>query len=71
MDWLGQTYPELVGEYRRLYRRGAYLPPEYRHELGTRVSPLLTEHRLARGPQRSAPARAVPAPVVAAQQTLF
>ncbi|GAB3226564.1 Rv2578c family radical SAM protein [Mycolicibacterium hippocampi] len=71
MDWLGRTYPELVGEYRRLYRRGAYLPPEYRHELGTRVSPLLTKHRLMRGPQRSAPARAVPAPVVAAQQTLF
>ncbi|MGB3351541.1 MAG: Rv2578c family radical SAM protein [Mycobacterium sp.] len=69
MDWLAATHTELVAEYRRLYRHGAYLPPHYREELRNRVAPLLTKHRLAGVSVRSRPRP--PEPVVAAQQTLF
>ena len=61
MDWLGRTYPELVGEYRRLYRSGAYLPLEYRTMLQRRAAPLVAKHGLApdrrsfRGEPRPAP----------------
>lgn len=47
MDWLARTYPELVGEYRQLYRRGAYLPPEYRAMLQRRAAPLIAKYGLA------------------------
>ena len=30
MAWLARSHPELVAEYRQLYRRGAYLPADYR-----------------------------------------
>ena len=46
MQWLQRTHPELVFQYRSLYRRGAYLPPEYRAELRARVAPLLARYRL-------------------------
>ena len=46
MDWLARTRPDLVGEYRRLYRRGAYLPAEYRAMLQHRVAPLVAKHGL-------------------------
>ncbi|CAN5456738.1 Rv2578c family radical SAM protein [soil metagenome] len=46
MSWLAGSHPELVGRYRELYRRGAYLPPDYRDALRARVAPLLTTHRL-------------------------
>ncbi|MFV8052400.1 Rv2578c family radical SAM protein [Mycobacterium sp. 48b] len=70
MDWLGRSRPDLVGEYQRLYRRGAYLPADYRDMLRARVAPLVARHGLAR------PARMVPAPPmvgepVPAQPTLF
>lgn len=69
MDWLAGSHAELVGEYRRLYRHGAYLPPHYREELRNRVAPLLNKHRLAGASVRSRPRP--PEPVAAAQQTLF
>lgn len=71
MDWLAGTHPELVGEYRRLYRHGAYLPPHYREELRNRAAPLLSKYRLAGASARSRVARSAPEPVAAAQQTLF
>lgn len=71
MDWLTRTHPELVGQYRRLYRRGAYLPPQYRRELADRVAPLLAEYRLAGGSARTSPVRSAAAPMVDAQQVLF
>ncbi|MCV7226998.1 Rv2578c family radical SAM protein [Mycolicibacterium komossense] len=46
MSWLGASHPELVGTYRDLYRRGAYLPPGYRNALRERVQPLLSAHGL-------------------------
>jgi DNA repair photolyase len=72
MDWLARSHPELVGEYRELYRRGAYLPQSYRHMLHDRVRPLIARHRLA--PDRRS-FRAADAPAAASgaalQPTLF
>jgi DNA repair photolyase len=51
MSWLARTHPQLIGRYRELYRRGAYLPPSYREELRARVAPLIAKHRLG-GDQR-------------------
>ncbi|EKF23933.1 radical SAM superfamily protein [Mycolicibacterium hassiacum DSM 44199] len=66
LDWLARSHPELVERYRQLYRRGAYLPPEYRTMLHERVTPLIAKHGL--GPDRrtfrsSAPAPEPPGPV--------
>jgi DNA repair photolyase len=47
MSWLSQTHPQLVGRYRELYRRGAYLPPSYRDELRAKAEPLIARHGLA------------------------
>ncbi|MGA9493416.1 MAG: Rv2578c family radical SAM protein [Mycobacterium sp.] len=47
MSWLSQAHPRLVGRYRELYRRGAYLPPSYREELRMRAAPLISKYRLA------------------------
>jgi DNA repair photolyase len=47
MSWLSQTYPHLVGRYRELYRRGAYLPPSYRDELRAKAAPLIARYGLA------------------------
>ncbi|BBX38906.1 Rv2578c family radical SAM protein [Mycobacterium simiae] len=70
MSWLERSHPELVGRYRELYRRGAYLPPDYREMLRARAAPLIAKHRLT-GDQRAfaQQARIVePQPV---QPTLF
>jgi hypothetical protein len=40
MGWLAKSHPELVGQYRELYRRGAYLPSDYKDMLHDRVKPL-------------------------------
>jgi DNA repair photolyase len=71
MSWLARSHPELVGRYRELYRRGAYLPPSYREMLRERAAPLIAKHRLA-GDHRPIPpaAQAVVAPGPI-QQTLF
>src|ERR1700716_1550626 len=45
MAWLARSHPELVGEYRELYRRGAYLPRGYRKMLGDRVTPPIAKAR--------------------------
>lgn len=70
MSWLARTHPELVHPYRELYRRGAYLPADYRDMLRARVNPLVTKHGLA---GERAVAKPVPAPVAApsVQPTLF
>jgi DNA repair photolyase len=46
LAWLAREHPRLVEPYARLYRRGAYVDPEYRRSLGRRVAPLLRRHGL-------------------------
>jgi DNA repair photolyase len=70
MSWLARTHPQLVGQYRELYRRGAYVPPSYRDELRARAAPLIAKYGLG-GDQRrldAAPPRRV---VETLQPTLF
>jgi DNA repair photolyase len=71
MSWLTRTHPHLVGRYRELYRRGAYLPQDYREELRKRVAPLIAKHSLAG--DRRLPAAEAAAPLMAGpvQPTLF
>lgn len=73
MSWLARSHPEFVAPYRQLYRRGAYLPPEYREMLRARVAPLVTKYGLARDGHsfREAPAAAVPVVEPEPQPTLF
>ncbi|AKC39373.1 DNA repair photolyase [Mycolicibacterium phlei] len=47
MSWVSQAHPELVGRYRELYRKGAYVPAEYRAWLRERVGPLVRKYGLA------------------------
>lgn len=81
MQWLAGSHPELVDRYRELYRRGAYLPPDYREMLRSRADALVAKHRLAgdkrtftpamsrlREEQLAPPPATVAAPV---QPTLF
>jgi DNA repair photolyase len=68
MSWLARTHPELVGQYRQLYRRGAYLPPDYREMLRVRVAPLVAKYRLG-GDLRATPRPVATAAV--AQPMLF
>lgn len=75
MGWLARSRPELVGRYRELYGKGAYLPASYRDALRERAAPLLAKHGLA-GDHRSFRLASTPAPTpppVAAdlQPTLF
>jgi DNA repair photolyase len=70
MSWLALSYPRLVGRYRELYRRGAYLPPSYRDELRARAAPLIARHGLG-GDQRRFDAAIPQRPVEASQPTLF
>ena len=53
--WLAREHPGLVGRYRQLYGRGAYVPAEYRSWLARRVAPVLARHGLDR--QRGGTAR--------------
>jgi DNA repair photolyase len=55
LAWLRREHPELVPRYLQLYRRGAYLPAEYREWLARRVAPILARHRMGR--QRGGTAR--------------
>jgi len=70
MSWLSQSHPQLVGRYRELYGRGAYLPPWYREELRARAAPLVARHGLGGGSRRfeTAPPQPTAEP---AQPTLF
>jgi DNA repair photolyase len=72
MAWLARSHPELVGSYRELYRRGAYLPADYRETLRRRAAPLVAKYGLT-GDKREftetpAPVTPKPAPV---ELTLF
>ncbi|MGV0852457.1 Rv2578c family radical SAM protein [Mycolicibacterium phlei] len=73
LQWLQRSHPQLVPRYRELYRRGAYLPADYRKMLHDRVAPLVRRHGLVRD-QRMVKAEE-PVPVAAAapvlQPTLF
>ncbi|RAV15651.1 radical SAM protein [Mycolicibacterium sp. GF69] len=72
MNWLAAAQPALVPKYRELYRRGAYLPHDYRKMLHDRVAPLIAKHGLT--PDRRS-FRAAHTPVAARaeelQPTLF
>jgi DNA repair photolyase len=46
--WLSREHPGLVGRYKQLYGRGAYVPAEYRSWLARRVAPVLARHGLDR-----------------------
>ena len=46
--WLDREHPGLVGRYRQLYGRGAYVPAEYRSWLAGRVAPVLARYGLDR-----------------------
>lgn len=70
MNWLARSHPELVAPYRQLYRRGAYLPADYRDMLRERVAPLIAKHRLARD-HRPFSAAAPPVAEPEPQPTLF
>ena len=70
MSWLARAYPQLVGQYRELYRRGAYLPPSYRDELRARAAPLITKYGLG-GDQRRSDAPPPPRVVDTVEPTLF
>src|SRR4051812_7421925 len=48
MAWLAREHPELLPRYRELYRRGSYLPAEYKTDLARRAAPLLARHGLDR-----------------------
>jgi len=52
MTWLARERPELVAHYRRLYRRSAYVPADYREWLQARVRPLLERYGVGPTPQR-------------------
>ncbi len=70
MTWLARTHPQLVAQYRELYRRGAYLPPGYRDELRARAKPLIAKYGLSGDPRLAgaAPSQRV---AEAVQPTLF
>jgi DNA repair photolyase len=70
MSWLARTHPQLVGQYRELYRRGAYLPPSYRDELRARAAPLIAKYGLG-GDQRRFDAAPPQRVAEASQPTLF
>jgi DNA repair photolyase len=53
MSWLTRAHPQLVGQYRELYRRGAYLPPSYRDDLRARAAPLIAKYGLGGDQRRS------------------
>lgn len=63
MSWISHSRPELVGRYRELYRKGAYVPAEYRAWLRERVGPLVQKHRLSshREETPTRPAKMAPA----------
>jgi DNA repair photolyase len=72
MQWLARSHPDLVGRYRELYRRGAYLPQDYRDTLHRRADPLVGKYRLHERRASPQPPPAGASSVVAAvQPTLF
>jgi len=70
MAWLARSHPELVGPYRELYRRGAYLPADYRETLRKRAARVVSKHGLA-GDNRPITPSPAPTHAATAQPTLF
>jgi DNA repair photolyase len=71
MSWLARSHPELVGRYRELYRRGAYLPADYREMLSRRAAPLIAKHGLSGAKRDFTEVRAPATPAAPVQPTLF
>ena len=71
MSWLGRSHPELVSRYRELYRRGAYLPQDYREMLRRRAAPLVAKHGLTGDRREFTAPPAAAEKVAAVQPTLF
>jgi len=72
MAWLARSHPELVSVYRALYRRGAYLPSDYKKALHDRVTPLIAKHGLVPDRRSFRAAEIPPAPPAQVlQPTLF
>ncbi|MGB8503659.1 Rv2578c family radical SAM protein [Mycobacterium sp.] len=71
MSWLGRSHPELVSRYRELYRRGAYLPQDYREMLRRRAAPLVSKHGLTSDRREFTAPPAAAEKVAAVQPTLF
>jgi DNA repair photolyase len=72
--WLEREHPHLVEPYARLYRRGAYVDPQYRRTLAERARPLLRRHGLDRGvgmPRTPSTPRGEPSAPPAEQLTLL
>ncbi|HUO37085.1 MAG TPA: Rv2578c family radical SAM protein [Mycobacterium sp.] len=72
MAWLARSHPDLLPVYQNLYRRGAYLPPDYRRLLRDRSAPLLAKYGLAPNDRRSGRSSIpTPEPANPLQPTLF
>ncbi|MGV9719344.1 Rv2578c family radical SAM protein [Nocardia beijingensis] len=71
LSWLAEHHPALLRRYRQLYRRGAYVTPEYSAWLRSRVAPLLAEHGLTGRGRPEPETRAETAPTSDAQLALF
>jgi DNA repair photolyase len=71
MSWLAGTHPRLVGRYRDLYRRGAYLPADYREMLTRRAAPLISKHQLGSDKRSFTPPPARAHIAATIQPTLF
>lgn len=46
LAWLSREHPELVGDYRRLYGKGAYAPADYQREISEAVRESAERHGL-------------------------
>jgi DNA repair photolyase len=71
LSWLAEHHPALLRRYRQLYRRGAYVTPEYSAWLRARVAPLLAEHGLTARRHAEPETRPETAHTTAAQLALF
>lgn len=71
LSWLAEHHPALLRRYRQLYRRGAYVTPEYSAWLRSRVTPLLAEHGLTARGRPEPETRTETAPTSDAQLALF
>jgi DNA repair photolyase len=74
-DWLRSQRPDLIPLHERLYRRGAYAPPEERRRLAALVDrgagPERRAGRLTGGSERSEPSARRPPPPKPRQPSLF
>jgi DNA repair photolyase len=61
MPWLEETYPQLVADYRRLYR-GSNAPKTLREQIADRVRSEKRRHRAFASPTTPATARRLPDP---------